>query len=238
MVDRINLTMEEDLKNQRRIERTYQDEDSYPYLRRKQRIHRKLSESYPRLTGKMVRLRDVFISPRQRERDRQEKQALENELVQTRRDQERKDALRERERQEANTLDRQRRHKAAEKLRIENERLAAEQRKEEQRLRKLKQASPETLRTLRELIRNRYELDVKIWGLRGARRPDRPIVEDKMEKADAVMQEILEMVWLWGNNADRTWIAEEWVKVQSIRKRLQEGGRREWAGHPPWDERV
>jgi hypothetical protein len=79
---------------------------------------------------------------------------------------------------------------------------------------------------------------VEIWGLDGARRLDSPIVEEKMEKADAVMQEILEMVWLWGNNSDKTWIAEEWVKVQSIRKRLQEGGHRESAGRPPWDECV
>jgi len=51
---------------------------------------------------------------------------------------------------------------------------------------KLEEASPSTLRSLRELIRDKYRLDVEIWGLRGARKPDRWLVEQKMEKADAV----------------------------------------------------
>lgn len=45
---------------------------------------------------------------------------------------------------------------------------------------KWKEASPEALRVLRELIRDRYELDVEIWGLRGAKTVDMPIVQRKM----------------------------------------------------------
>lgn len=69
-----------------------------------------------------------------------------------------------------------RRRGEEERKRIEINRQAADQKREEDRLIKMKQASPETLRDLREPIRDRFELDIKIWGLRGARRPNRPIV--------------------------------------------------------------
>ncbi|KAF2252502.1 hypothetical protein BU26DRAFT_602870 [Trematosphaeria pertusa] len=105
------------------------------------------------------------------------------------------------------------------------------------KMRRLKEASPETLRSLRELIRTRYQLDVEIWNLRGVRRPDRCIAERKMEKADAVMEEILGMVAVWGDNADGLWDEDEWERVKEIRKRLMSEGKREWVGNPPWAER-
>lgn len=56
---------------------------------------------------------------------------------------------------------------------------------------KMKVTTPEALRGLRDLIRTKYELDVEIWNLRGARRMDRPVVEKKMQGADAVLTEII-----------------------------------------------
>jgi hypothetical protein len=81
---------------------------------------------------------------------------------------------------------------------MQEERRAKAEKVEKARLRKLQEASPETLRRLRELIRERYELDVQIWARRGARRPDLGIVLDKMDNADATMEEILGMLTLWG----------------------------------------
>lgn len=118
----------------------------------------------------------------------------------------------------------------------EKKRLDDEERERQNRQRKFLEASPETLRSLRDLIRLKYKLDVEIWGLRGARKPDRWLVEQKMEKADAVLAEIVEMVQLWEHQSDGAWDEEEWERVQDIRNRLQSGGIRVWADKPIWNE--
>jgi hypothetical protein len=194
-----------------------------------------------------------FVSPRQREREEAHRQAIENELVWARREaeekaleaeQERQKAKQERER--ARLQEQERQHREAERIRLEAERRAQEnmmqaerrakiEKVKKARLRKLQEASPETLRSLRELIREKYELDVQIWARRGARRPDRGIVLDKMDKADATMEEILGMLALWGDNKDGSWRPLEWERVEAIRERLQHGGHRNWADGPPWE---
>jgi hypothetical protein len=130
----------------------------------------------------------------------------------------------------------ERREMMAEKQRVEEERLEREARQRREKRRRLKEASPDTLRSLRELIRDKYRLDVEIWSLRGARKPDRWIVEQKMEKADAVLNEIMETVELWKDNHDGSWDSAEWKRVQDIRKRLQSGGIRIWADDPLWGQ--
>lgn len=202
----------------------------------------------------------VFFSNKKKlERARIEQQRLENEIhFANRRRQQQEDEQRHRleaQRQEQTRLELQiardrerakqekleiarreeeRQRKVAEKQRAEKERIDRDRRLQQEKLRRLKEASPETLRVLRELIRNRYELDVGIWGLRSARRPDRWIVLDMMDKSDAIMQEIHAMIGAWGDNRDKAWSDEEWEKVESIRKRLQNGGYQTWADNPPW----
>jgi len=106
--------------------------------------------------------------------------------------------------------------------------------KRKAQLKKMKESSPETLRDLRELIRNRYQMDVEIWGLRRARKPDRPKVLEKMVIADAIMEEILTTISTWENQQDGNWNDEEWDRVQEIKERLQKDGKRVWEGNPPW----
>lgn len=106
--------------------------------------------------------------------------------------------------------------------------------KRNEKRKKMKESSPETLRDLRELIRNRYQLDVEIWGLRSARKPDRPTVLEKMAVADAIMEEILTTISTWENQQDGNWTDEEWARVQEIKERLQSDGKRVWEGNPPW----
>jgi len=139
-------------------------------------------------------------------------------------------------------------HELAERTRRDEERIAEERKKqllEDQaikdakakrnaKLKKMKEASPETLRDLRELIRNRYQMDVEIWGLRSARKPDRPKVLEKMVVADAIMEEILTTISTWENQQDGNWTDEEWDRVQEIKERLQSDGKRVWEGNPPW----
>lgn len=123
-----------------------------------------------------------------------------------------------------------------EKTAIKENRLRREARQRAEKQRKMKQASPETLRSLRELIRDKYRLDVEIWGLRGARKPDRYIVEQKMEKADAVTKEIMAIVGTWEDNRDRSWDQAEWERVQDICRRLKNSGIRNWADKPLWND--
>jgi hypothetical protein len=99
---------------------------------------------------------------------------------------------------------------------------------------KAKQVSPEKLRELRDLIRLRYELDVQIWNLRGVRKPDRPIVEEKMEKADSVLQAIEDTIRSWEDTRS-SWTQEEWDKIGDVFHRITLQNKRWWTKNPPWE---
>ena len=101
---------------------------------------------------------------------------------------------------------------------------------------KLRMTSPESLRSLRGLIRRKYELDTAIWANGEVRRPDRPFVQAKMVQADAVLQEIFMIVETWGDNSDGTWQNHEWELVKEVKTRIQEDGKRWWENNPPWEE--
>ena len=130
-----------------------------------------------------------------------------------------------------------------EKQRLEEERierLKCERRERERKKRdneriKLQTVSPDTLRSLRELIRERYELDVEIWSLRNVRRPDRWIVEKKMDKADAILLKIFSIVHAW-DGTEGSWTAIEWNQAKQIQGRVLAEGKRWWAGNAPWDD--
>lgn len=106
---------------------------------------------------------------------------------------------------------------------------------EQQRKERLEKTTPSALRDVRNLIRTRYELDTFIWSLKGARGPDRPIVLEKMDKADAVLQQILTMVDTWEEN-NKLWTPEEWILARRIKGMIQAEGKRWWADNPPWNE--
>ncbi|KUJ14620.1 uncharacterized protein LY89DRAFT_783720 [Mollisia scopiformis] len=99
---------------------------------------------------------------------------------------------------------------------------------------RVKKTTPEALRGLRDLIRQRYQLDMEIWSLKGARKPDHPIVFEKMEKADAVLQEICAMVETWEEN-EAFWTAQEWVLASKIKEQVMKSGKRVWRNNPPWN---
>ncbi|KAH7073279.1 hypothetical protein FB567DRAFT_537431 [Paraphoma chrysanthemicola] len=175
---------------------------------------------------------------KEKARQEEERQKMQHQMMLEREDNRRREEERQRaevERQRAAEESRLRAQENEErKRRIIQEKQIADRKLEEEKRLRIKQASSETLRDLRELIRDRYELDVKIWGLRGARKPDHPIVQKKMVKSDAVMEEILHMVSLWGDNSDNNWNPVEWEKVNIIRTKLEDGGHRVWANDPPW----
>lgn len=178
---------------------------------------------------------DLLREERERERQRRELElreeaaarALENELAKQR------DETRRREQLARQEEIQRRAHERRE--RFNRERWEELRRMRQERYENMRQSSPEAMRDLRELIRIRHELDIKIWNLRHVRRPNRPIVQGHMEKADAIMEEILDMMELWGDNSDHRWTLEEWEKIEVIRDRIREGGYRRWAENPPWE---
>ena len=142
-------------------------------------------------------------------------------------------------------IERQSRVKQLEKERREQERVKWERREAEQkekerkereqvRMDRLKQTSPEALRGLRDLIRARYQLDMEIWSLKGARKPDQPIVEEMMEKADAILMEIYTMVETWEENG-KIWTPQEWELAQDVKRRILAEDKRWWENNPPWN---
>ncbi|KAF2807803.1 uncharacterized protein BDZ99DRAFT_464712 [Mytilinidion resinicola] len=106
----------------------------------------------------------------------------------------------------------------------------------ENKLKLLRMTSPESLRSLRELIRRKYELDMAIWADRRVRAPLRPHVEARMEQADAAYMEILTIVGIWEDNSNGAWNEREWKLASEVKARLEQDGKRIWAGHPPWEE--
>lgn len=160
------------------------------------------------------------------ERERQDREvALQRQLQREQDDR----ARQEFERMEAQRLEWER------KERLKRERKEREQRKRDMERMKLQMVSPDTLRNLRELIRERYELDVEIWSLRNVRRPDRWIVEEKMEKADAVLLKIFTIVHAW-DTTQGSWTEAEWKQAKEVQTRVLAEGKRWWAGNPPWDD--
>jgi hypothetical protein len=98
-----------------------------------------------------------------------------------------------------------------------------------------KTSTPDALRNLRELIRTRYELDMEIYRMRHVRGPDRPLVLQKMQRADALLAEILAIVNTWEQNPV-TWDKREWELAVDIRNRLLADNKRKWANNPPWND--
>lgn len=99
--------------------------------------------------------------------------------------------------------------------------------------------SPAALRELRELIRARHELDLKIWRNRDVLRANRPMVERMMIASDAILQDIRIRNENWEKlremgQDESGWSPEEWKSAEEIMQRLLSEGKREWTKQPPW----
>jgi hypothetical protein len=94
--------------------------------------------------------------------------------------------------------------------------------------------TPIEVRDLSVLIRQRYALDVEIWGQRNCRPRDRPILEDKMKRADAALKKINSIIQEWDRR--EVWETEsDWARLKLIRQRLELGGvQKVWANNAPW----
>ena len=103
-------------------------------------------------------------------------------------------------------------------------------------------ACADNVRRLRELIRERYALDLYIWEKRNVQRASRKMIEPKCIKADAILQDIYFIVNEWN---EYLFDEQEWQMVRRIKAglstRQQENGESGepaiWGDLAPWDRR-
>jgi hypothetical protein len=93
----------------------------------------------------------------------------------------------------------------------------------------------EELRCLRELIRQRYSLDLKIWSLRKVGSHNRKVVEADMNRADAMLLSIKARI-LSMDSRDYFNTDGEYQMFKQVKDRVMADGKREWIKNPPWDE--
>jgi hypothetical protein len=101
---------------------------------------------------------------------------------------------------------------------------------------KHQKVTPRELRELRELIIDRYSLDIELHTLRDAKSFQKDKVEEKMRSADAKLMKIRKTVAELDSR--QYWETEEgFEKWKEVKKRVMEPGKREWRKNPPWNDK-
>jgi len=68
-----------------------------------------------------------------------------------------------------------------------------------------------------DLLREKYELDIRIRGMQGCEEEDIPERESLQRKSDAMFREIRRIVHQWKSPSSQTkWTEEEWDYIQEI----------------------
>jgi hypothetical protein len=80
--------------------------------------------------------------------------------------------------------------------------------------------TPQDLRECRELIREKYELDVEKYNLRDVHDLNRPILDDKIKRSAGALVDIKRIVKGWVE-AKEQWSETEWRQVEEINRRIQ-----------------
>lgn len=107
-------------------------------------------------------------------------------------------------------------------------------RDEEQKMMTMKRdASRESVRKVRQLIRERYQLDLYVWQKRGVLSANRPMVMESCVKADKILQQIYFIVNSWEQDAFEP---KEWDVAKTIKEHLSHEDRHAiWQTLPPWE---
>lgn len=115
------------------------------------------------------------------------------------------------------------------------ERSKAEQRAEKRIAERKDNASTPNIRRLRQLIREKYRLDVYVWNKRSVQRAMRPRIQEHATRADAILQEISFIVNEWDKDAFDD--PEEWKLAKKIKDGLMKGGSQHllWGDLPAWE---
>jgi hypothetical protein len=84
-------------------------------------------------------------------------------------------------------------------------------------------------------MRRRYELDTEIWASRRTSPGDRPIIEKKMQQADAILEEIRDRIRSFGGQ-EEAFTDKELDMLEDIWRRITIDVQRCWMKNPPWSE--
>ena len=90
----------------------------------------------------------------------------------------------------------------------------------------------EELRELGELIRERYKLDMLLYNLRDKTAYEDDVIDENTIKASAALEKIKRLV----DSFDRYDLfadPRDYEKLREIKRRIYEGGKRDWKKHPP-----
>ena len=88
------------------------------------------------------------------------------------------------------------------------------------------------LRELGELIRERYKLDMLLHNLRNRTSYEGDVIRDNITKSTAALAKIKRLVDSF-DRPDLFKIPGDHNKLKEIRRRIYEGGKRDWNKHPP-----
>jgi len=68
-----------------------------------------------------------------------------------------------------------------------------------------------------DLLREKYELDIRIWGMQDCEDDDIPERESLQRKSDAMFREIRKIVHHWKSpSSQNKWTVEEWEYIKDI----------------------
>lgn len=99
---------------------------------------------------------------------------------------------------------------------------------------KRKAASPESIRNVRDLIREKYRLDLYVWSRRNIQVADRNLVQNDCMTADSLLEQICCHINGWDESSFGT---EEWKVVAKIQENIRRNENRHvlWMSQLPWD---
>lgn len=98
---------------------------------------------------------------------------------------------------------------------------------------RLDNTSSANIRHLRQLIRQKYRLDVYVWAHRDVLPADRAVIKAHALKSDAIMQLIKHIVEGWRRNMFND---EEWKLANQIKTELL--NQHQHHRHQPWSQRL
>jgi hypothetical protein len=97
---------------------------------------------------------------------------------------------------------------------------------------KNQKVTAEEIRDLRELMRQKYSLDLQVWNLRHSHARDKKFLDEKMQKADAALVKIRQTVLSW-NSPDFFETKADYQRFISIRGTVMRSTIRIWMKNPP-----
>lgn len=95
--------------------------------------------------------------------------------------------------------------------------------------------SPKSIKELRDMIRDKYRLDLSVWSQRDVLEDERELIERDYKLADNYLEKICNIVENWNESYFDT--EEEWQVARMIQDGIKKNERNHtfWSSQPPWE---